>query len=85
MRAVGFRKCPTHQGLLMRGPLLTFRDCPFCGHDLNGDDIMDTVYPSNRERTAWQVVCQISATGCGATVYGETEEEAMDNWNKRTR
>jgi hypothetical protein len=69
----------------MRGPLLTFRDCPFCGHDLNGDDIMDTVYPTDRERTAWQVVCQTSASGCSATVYGDTEEEAMDNWNRRTR
>jgi len=29
------------------------------------------------------VVCQTSSTGCGATVFGETEEEAMDNWNRR--
>lgn len=66
-------------------PLLTFRDCPFCRHDLNSDDIMDTVYPTDRERTSWQVVCQTLAGGCGATVYGETEEEAMDNWNRRTK
>jgi len=66
-------------------PLRTFRDCPFCGQDLNGQDIMDTVYPTDRERTSWQVVCQTLAGGCGATVYGETEEEAMDNWNRRTK
>ena len=66
-------------------PLRTFRDCPFCGHDLNSDDIMDTVYPTDRERTSWQVVCQTLAGGCGATLYGETEEEAMDNWNRRIK
>jgi len=64
-------------------PLRTFRDCPFCGHDLNGQDIMDTVYPANKQYTHWNVVCTESSGGCSATMYGETEEEAIDNWNCR--
>ena len=66
-------------------PLRTFRDCPFCGHDLNGDDILDTLYPIIGWRDGYQVMCLPAAGGCGATVYGDTEEEAMDNWNRRTR
>ena len=56
-----------------------FKPCPFCGNDLNAQDYMDTLYPSNRDATLWQVVCQL----CSATMLGETKEEAVESWNNR--
>lgn len=58
---------------------MELKNCPFCGYDINNNDPMDTVYPSNRDRTLWQVVC----CTCSATVYGETKQNAIDNWNTR--
>lgn len=52
--------------------------CPFCGNDLNEQDILDTVYPANRERTLYQVVC-----ACTATMLGETYDDAISKWNTR--
>ena len=53
--------------------------CPFCGNNLNEQDILDTVYPANRERTLYQVVCNC----CSATMLGETYDDAISKWNTR--
>ena len=58
---------------------MILKECPFCGYDLNTQDYQDTVYPSNRDRTLWQVVCQ----QCSATMLGESKEEAISMWNTR--
>lgn len=55
--------------------------CPFCGCELNNQDPLDTIYPADRERTIWQVVCQT----CSATLLGDTPIDAVNNWNKRTK
>lgn len=55
--------------------------CPFCGGDLNNQDPMDTVYPSNRDKTLYQVVCN----NCSATMLGESREEAITYWNTRKK
>lgn len=53
--------------------------CPFCGRDLNQQDPMDTIYPADRGKTIYQVVCQ----DCSATVLGANVEECVENWNRR--
>jgi len=64
--------------------------CPFCGHDLNTQDIMDTIYPSflhidedGVEHYIYNIVCQESAGGCGAIILGNSVEDCVTKWNKR--
>jgi hypothetical protein len=55
--------------------------CVVCGKDWS-NDLIDTVYPCDRTRTRWNVVCQIHNTGCGRIVYGKTEQQAIERWNE---
>jgi len=64
--------------------------CPFCGHDLNTQDIMDTIYPSflhidedGVEHYIYNIVCQESAGGCGAIILGNSVEDCVTKWNTR--
>lgn len=53
------------------------RNCENCG--CQPDDV-EFPYPSNRERTEWQVYC-----GCcnnGPTAYGFSAEDAVNSWNE---
>ena len=61
------------------------KPCPFCGFTFEYADMIDVIYPINRERTLWNVVCVDNAGGCNASSLGGTEREAVDNWNKRVR
>ena len=61
--------------------------CSKCGKDWDSDELIDTLYPSQRdpftgEFTEWNVICQVHNTGCGRTVYGRTKQEAVERWNK---
>ena len=65
---------------------MNFLPCPFCGNDLNKQDILDTVYPASEGRFGyklWQVVCQGNAGGCDASILADSEEDAIKAWNKR--
>lgn len=55
------------------------KNCPFCGFkvDVNDDD---SVYPLDFEKTLWQAGHYV----CGVSILGDTAEEAVDNWNKRS-
>jgi len=62
------------------------KPCSKCGKDWNSDELIDILYPSQRdpytgEFAEWNVVCQIHNTGCGRTVYGNSSEEAVKRWN----
>lgn len=35
------------------------------------------------EQWCYKIVCNESYGGCGATVYGDSKQEAIDKWNKR--
>jgi len=59
------------------GPLLS---CPFCSNDLNVQDPMDTIYPIDRERRIWNIVCGV----CTATKFGGSAEHCVKSWNKRS-
>jgi hypothetical protein len=56
--------------------------CPFCGNIPESDD-EDCIYPINRERTVWNLVCPDTVGGCGASVLGDNREECIKNWNTR--
>lgn len=57
------------------------KHCPFCEHQFREDEMDDVIYPTNRERTLWQCGCTV----CTATVFGTTPDEAVADWNKRSR
>ena len=64
--------------------------CPFCGHDLNTQDIMDTIYPAfphiyedGMEKYIYNIVCQVTAGGCDASILGSSAEDCVTKWNKR--
>lgn len=53
-----------------------------CGHDVsNEDELIDSLYPANRERTKWQFGCMVHNMGCGRHVYGDSKEEVVSKWN----
>ena len=58
--------------------------CPFCGNDLNAQDLQDTVYPVDRSGTIWNVICTESSGGCDASVMADSPEQAIKKWNSRT-
>ena len=58
------------------------KPCPFCGDRPNYED-SDFCYPSNREGTLWSAHCCAGGCGCGASMLGQTKQEAIDNWNNR--
>ena len=53
--------------------------CPVCNFDHN-DNILDTCYPANRERTIFNTYCQSSNGGCDRIIYGRTMEESIERW-----
>ena len=60
--------------------------CPFCGNDMNQqymDSPEETIYPMNRDRTYWNIICQEYSGGCGAIVIADSKEECIEKWNKR--
>lgn len=59
---------------------LANKHCPFCGWEVSTDE-MDFCYPTNQTFTVWNACC--SNWNCGATTLGGTQEEAINNWNKR--
>ena len=58
---------------------IKLEDCPFCGHVFREEDMDDAVYPASRTRELWQCGCVV----CTATVYGESAEHAISEWNVR--
>ena len=63
---------------------MRLKPCPFCGHDLNQQDLWhETVYPTDRQKTIWSVNCAEETSGCGASILGSSAEDAINNWNKR--
>lgn len=57
--------------------------CPFCGFlpDINDPDC---IYPATRDKTVWQLVCYATGGGCDASILGDSAEECIEKWNRRT-
>jgi hypothetical protein len=58
---------------------MKLRPCPFCGFVSDTDDF-DCIYPVNRERTAYNLVC---TNHCGCEVVGSSPEDCIEIWNHR--
>lgn len=43
----------------------------------------DTIYPVDRERKTWNVVCPVVRGGCDAASLGDGPQGAADAWNRR--
>lgn len=61
----------------------TLRECPFCGHQPDEGNLIDSIHPLNRERTLWTAGCVDNEGGCNASVLGSTREHAILLWNTR--
>lgn len=59
--------------------------CPFCGHILNIDDDDDILYPINRERDIWNIVCSVVSGGCDASILADSPADAIRKWNTRAK
>jgi len=63
---------------------MKLKPCPFCGHDLNQQDLWhETVYPIDKQKTIWSVNCAEETGGCSASILGSSGDDAINNWNKR--
>ena len=58
------------------------KPCPFCGSKLDPNDD-DCIYPVDRERKTWQLVCYEHGGGCNASVLGSSVEDVIERWNTR--
>ena len=69
-----------------RMKLQRIKPCPFCGHDLNTQDELDTIYPVGHsfDTPVYQIVCQTSSGGCDASILGDSKEDCIRRWNRRT-
>lgn len=61
---------------------ISLESCPFCGFHPDATD-SDCVYPLNKERTLWNLVCYETGGGCGASVIGSSIAEVVSRWNNR--
>jgi hypothetical protein len=56
--------------------------CPFCRFTPHHKDA-DCIYPVNRQRKVWTLVCYETGGGCSASVLGGSPEECIEKWNTR--
>lgn len=58
-------------------PVEVLKPCPMCGDtELDGG-----IYPSNRERTEFTLIC--GNPGCRCCIEAESVEEVRTRWNRR--
>lgn len=61
--------------------MMKIKDCK-CGVNISEETLLiDSLYPCNRERTEWQLVCQLHNCGCGRAVYASTKDKVIERWN----
>jgi hypothetical protein len=59
----------------------SWNECSCGQHLLQGDHLIDTVYPCNREKTVFNAYCDVSIGGCGRTVYADNISTLLKRWN----
>lgn len=64
-------------------PSFTLKPCPFCGHQPDEENLIDSVHPWNREGTLWTAGCVDNEGGCNASVLGKSREHVIALWNTR--
>lgn len=54
-----------------------------CGLNFSDEStILDSLYPTNIERTSWNFCCQTHNLGCGRVVYSNDKESLIKKWNE---
>jgi hypothetical protein len=64
------------------------KPCPFCGYVFTDMDEPEFCYPDGRPlggAQLWKAGCIELAGGCTATVYGYSEQNAIEIWNRRPK
>ncbi len=59
------------------------KSCPFCGFIPDAENA-NCIYPLDRERKEWILECYEIEGGCGANVLGDSAQDAINKWNKRS-
>lgn len=66
------------------------KDCPFCGHTIVKDD-PDSLYPLIKKQQdgtlrpyAFNLVCAVPSGGCDASMMGDSEDDCLEKWNRRS-
>lgn len=58
--------------------------CPFCGHAPDVENLCDSLHPVTRDRSLWTFSCVDNEGGCNASVLADSEESAIEAWNRRS-
>lgn len=53
--------------------------CTICG--VTHVELIDVLYPLNREKTLYNIYCNPTLNGCGRTVYGNSESHVVARWD----
>ena len=62
--------------------MATLLACPFCGNVPDIEDA-DCIYPVDRERTVWNLVCFAAGGGCDASILADSYDACITLWNTR--
>lgn len=57
--------------------------CPFCGHQPDEENMIDSTHPINHEGTLWTTGCLENEGGCNASMLAGSRQEAINKWNTR--
>lgn len=74
------RECACDKEETMREAL---KSCPFCGQEENGGDGIG-IYTMRHLLLSRETFSEIECRGCGVMLFGETDEDAREKWNRRT-
>ena len=61
---------------------MTVKPCPFCGLQMNDEDLEDVLHP--QRDGLWVISCIDVGGGCGVTMFGDSEAEVVEKWNRRS-
>lgn len=65
-------------------PLPHIKPCPFCGTEINLDDLDDALHSYRvKDGMIWSLNCLECYGGCNAQMLGDTEKEVIEKWNRR--
>jgi hypothetical protein len=63
---------------------MILKPCPFCGFNNIDSEDPDTIYPVDREKKVYILTCNTCYGGCDASVLGDSVEDCITNWERRT-
>jgi hypothetical protein len=61
---------------------MLLKPCPFCKFRPDTEE-PDCIYPIDRERKIWNLVCYNNFGACGSVILGGSEEDCINKWETR--